>query len=94
MQARNINANQLAHRSGLGSSTVYTFLRRDRRGARVHSATLAKIALGLGVPVALLLEPDVADPGAAELLTLWSTLDGEAKQRVLALARSLTPPQG
>ena len=86
MGVRGMNASQLARASGLKESTVYTFLRADRRERNVHHDTVTKLARGLGVSTCLLLE---SDGDVVELLTAWSTLDGEARATLLALAASL-----
>jgi hypothetical protein len=92
MKARKMNANQLAKAGGLRTSTVYTFLRPDKRGCNVHHQTLTKIARGLDVPIGLLHEPDDGD--VAQLLTAWSTLDDDRRRAVLDLIDALNASQG
>lgn len=82
MAEAGIDAAQLAERSGLGLSTIYSYLQGRARGDRPRAGTLEKLAAALGTDVSeLYAVADRADAGGARrLLTYYRSIRSESSR--------------
>lgn len=79
MNEQDIDATELARRSGLGVSTIYSYTHGRARGERPRAGTLERIADALGVdPSELYAAADRSDArGERRLIAYFRTIQGE-----------------
>ena len=85
MQARKLNAAEVARRGHLNPTAVYDILKRKIENPRID--TLVKIAGALGAPVTMLFEEKSDDSLRAEANALFGQMPEEEQARFLATLR-------
>lgn len=86
MQARGINASELARKAHINPTGVYDILSGKSRSPRLD--TIGKLAGALGMPVMDLLSDREAGDQRAEIARLFAQLDPQERRRLLVTARA------
>ena len=89
MEQKGLDAAKLARASGLNPTGVYDIINGKSRSPKIE--TIAKIATGLGVPVALLFSEHPSAGPTEELLVLYDSLPQDLRELLVQTARSWSP---
>lgn len=89
MEQKGLDAAKLARASGLNPTGIYDILKGKSRSPKIE--TIAKIARGLGVPVAVIFSGEAVDGPHDDLMAVFDRLPADKRALLIQAARSWLP---